>query len=695
MADTPPTTPATTPTSTPFADLGAFAALPRLSGLALSADGTRLVTTVATLTPDATRWRGALWEVDPAGQRPARRLTRSAAAESSPVFAPDGTLLFTSARPDPEARGDDDAPAALWALPPAGEARVVGTRPGGVSEPLVARTGGRVVVTSATLPGSDAAEEGPTSDAARRAARKEKKVSAVLHARVPVRYWDADLGPDEPRFLAATLPGAEPAAGERDLLTWTDLTPAPGLRHHEASSALTPDGAELVTTEVVAQPRGDAYVRLVAISTADGSVRVLADDPQREFGAVAVSPDGRSVAALAESRSTPVQPPAVRLVLVALDGSGVREVVPEREFWHAQPQWGPGSDELFLSADDRGGAPVFRVDVAGGEVVRLTGDRGAYSSLQVSPDGAHVYAVRSAVDAPPAVVRLDARAADQQPQPLPGPAPAVPLPGTLTEVSATAADGSDLRAWLALPAGASADAPAPLLLWVHGGPLGSWNAWSWRWNPWLAVARGYAVLLPDPGLSTGYGAEFLARGWGAWGAEPYTDLMTVTDAALEREDLDAARTAAMGGSFGGYMANWIAGHTDRFRAVVTHASLWSLGHFGATTDAPWYWAREMTPQMVAANDPSAHAASITSPVLVIHGDKDYRVPIGEGLALWWALNEHWDGDPEEMPHRFLYYPDENHWVLTPQHSTLWYETVFAFLATHVHGVEFQVPDLLR
>ncbi|WP_432499282.1 alpha/beta fold hydrolase [Kineococcus gypseus] len=691
MADTPPAE----PTATPFADLDAFAALPRLSGLALSADGTRLVTTVATLTPDATRWRAALWEVDPAGRRAARRLTRSAAADSSPVFAPDGTLLFTSARPDPEAPGEEDAPAALWALPAAGEARVVGTRPGGFSAPLVARTGGRVVVTSATLPGADAAEDGPTSDAARRAARRERKVTAVLHARVPVRYWDHDLGPDEPRFLAADLPGDEPAAGARDLLTWTDLTPAPGLRHLEASAALTPDGSELVATEVVAHPRGDQHVRLVAISTADGSRRVLADDPEREFGAVAVSPDGRHAAAIAESRSTPRRPPTVRLVLVALDGSGVREVVPGREFWHAAPQWGPGSDELFLAADEHGAAPVFRVDVATGQVVRLTGDRGAYSSLQVSPDGAYVYAVRSAVDAPPAVVRLDARTADGLPHPLPGPAPAPALPGTLTEVTTTAADGSALRAWLALPAAASAADPAPLLLWVHGGPLGSWNAWSWRWNPWLAVARGYAVLLPDPGLSTGYGAQFLARGWGAWGAEPYTDLMAVTDAALEREDLDATRTAAMGGSFGGYVANWIAGHTDRFRAIVTHASLWSLSGFGATTDAPWYWSREVTPAMVAANDPSAHAASITTPVLVIHGDRDFRVPIGEGLALWWALNEHWDGDPEELPHRFLYLPDENHWVLTPQHAILWYETVFAFLAAHVHGAGFHVPDLLR
>ena len=114
-----------------------------------------------------------------------------------------------------------------------------------------------------------------------------------------------------------------------------------------------------------------------------------------------------------------------------------------------------------------------------------------------------------------------------------------------------------------LPEGAEAE-PAPLLLWIHGGPLHSWNSWTWRWNPWLMAARGYAVLLPDPALSTGYGQRMIDRGWASWGKAPYTDLMRLTDAAEARDEIDATRTAAMGGSFGGYMANWIAGHTDRF-----------------------------------------------------------------------------------------------------------------------------------
>ena len=150
----------------------------------------------------------------------------------------------------------------------------------------------------------------------------------------------------------------------------------------------------------------------------------------------------------------------------------------------------------------------------------------------------------------------------------------------------------------------------------------------------------------------------------------------------------------MGGSFGGYMANWIAGHTDRFKAIVTHASLWALDQFGRTTDDASFWLGEMTEEMGTANSPHLHADRITTPMLVIHGDKDYRVPIGEALRLWWDL-VYRQKDPDSNPHRFLYFPDENHWILKPQHAIVWHATVFAFLAEHLLGEPFEVPDILR
>ncbi len=267
------------------------------------------------------------------------------------------------------------------------------------------------------------------------------------------------------------------------------------------------------------------------------------------------------------------------------------------------------------------------------------------------------------------------------------------MPGRLAEVEAAADDGQPVRAWLVLPESASAAHPAPLLLWVHGGPMSSWNAWSWRWNPWLMAARGYAVLLPDPALSTGYGQEFIARGYHDWGARPFADIMAVTEPVLARPDIDADRAGMMGGSYGGYMANWMAGHTDRFKAIVSHAGLWALDQMFGTTDHPMFWRPQFgdpltQPGMYEANSPNRHIEQIRTPMLVIHGNKDYRVPVSEALRLWWDLSRY------GAEAKFLYFPDENHWILTPGHARIWYETVFAFLAEHLLGQEWQRPALL-
>jgi dipeptidyl aminopeptidase/acylaminoacyl peptidase len=267
------------------------------------------------------------------------------------------------------------------------------------------------------------------------------------------------------------------------------------------------------------------------------------------------------------------------------------------------------------------------------------------------------------------------------------------LPGRVERMSATAGDGEEIGGWLVLPPGASATDRAPLVVFVHGGPVGTWNAWSWRWNPHLLAAKGYAVLLPDPAISTGYGHAFVQRGWGRWGAEPYTDVIAAVDAAVERPDIDADRTALMGGSFGGYMANWVAGSTDRFKGIVTHASLWELRGFHGTTDYGPDWEREFgdpytDPSRYEEWSPARLLSNIKTPMLVIHGERDLRVPISEALRLWTDLRRH------KVPARFLYFPDENHWILKPQNARLWYETVVAFLDETVRGEEFRRPALL-
>ncbi|HUG85206.1 MAG TPA: prolyl oligopeptidase family serine peptidase, partial [Euzebya sp.] len=546
--------------ATPFHDLDAFIALPRVSGLAISPDGTRLVTTVAELKADRTAYATAIWEVDPSGQRVARRLTRSAKGESNPTFTPDGDVLFTSVRPDPEADEDLDDVATLALLPVAGgEARTVATRPGGFDAVVVAPRTGTVVAISPTLPGSGDAQD----DRARRAARKELKVNAVLHRTYPVRHWDHDLGPEEGRLVVGDLVAAATTAGTDRRIDLRDLTMAPGRALDEADIAVAPDGSFAVTTWYVPDTGGRRLV-LQRVDLVTGERCVLLDSPQREAYGPAISPDGHHVAAVTETVATGATPPRFGLVVIDVATGQVVDLATTVTAPPESPVWTPDGTAVVVTADARGRRPVFRINVADGTTTRLTGDDGAYTDVVVSPDGTKVFAIRSAIDGAPMVVALDATTADQTPTVLRNPVQATSVPGSLTEVETTATDGTALRAWLCLPHDASAEAPSPLLLWIHGGPLGSWNAWSWRWNPWMAVAEGYAVLLPDPALSTGYGDAFIDRGWGAWGAAPYTDLMALTDATVGRPEVDETRTAAMGGSFGGYMANWVAGHTDRF-----------------------------------------------------------------------------------------------------------------------------------
>jgi dipeptidyl aminopeptidase/acylaminoacyl peptidase len=679
---------------TPFHDLEAYVALPRLGGFALSPDGSRLVATVASPDPEGTAYVTALWEVDPAGERPARRLTRSAKGEGAPAFQPDGSVLFVSARPDPTAGKDGEPTAALWQLPAGGgEARVLATRPGGISGFKVARDAGTLVVGSATLPSAGTAAE----DAERRKARKDRKVTAILHDSYPMRYWDADLGPDRRRLLVGT-PGEVEESGDRPEphLALRDLTGhVRGALHPDASWDVTADGRTVVVSWTRPEAQGAERFVVSVLDTAGGAPRDLLADEAYEYLAPVISPDGTKVAVQRERRTTPTDPPDSVLLVVDLATGEATELATGLDRWPAdRGSWTPDGAALLVPFDDEGSSPVFRVDVVTGDAQRLTTDRGAYGNVRVAPDGSAAYAVRSAVDSVPALVRLDA-SVPGEPVFLQPPAPQPALPGRLEEVTGEAGDGTPLRAWLVLPEGASAAAPAPLLLWIHGGPLASWNAWSWRWNPWLLAARGYAVLLPDPALSTGYGLDFISRGWGKWGAEPYTDLMSITDEALKRDDLDADRTAAMGGSFGGYMANWVAGHTDRFRGIVTHASIWSLDQFGPTTDASYYWRREMTPEMEAEHSPHRYVDRIRTPMLVIHGDKDYRVPIGEALRLWAELAERSTAEDGVLPHKFLYFPDENHWILTPNHAIVWYQTVIAFVNHTVRDEAWETPDLLR
>jgi dipeptidyl aminopeptidase/acylaminoacyl peptidase len=216
-----------------------------------------------------------------------------------------------------------------------------------------------------------------------------------------------------------------------------------------------------------------------------------------------------------------------------------------------------------------------------------------------------------------------------------------------------------------------------MVLLIHGGPQGAWlDSWSFRWNPQLFAARGYLVAALNPHGSTGYGQAFTEQISGDWGGAVYEDLMKGVDHLIKQGNVDPTRIGAAGGSYGGYMVNWMLGHTDRFKAMVSHAGVYNLTSMYATEEL-WFtdWEFKGTPwesELYAKWSPHLHAKNFKTPTLVIHGELDYRVPIGEGLQLYSTLQR------KGVPSKLLYYPDEGHWILKPQNSELWYKTVLGW-----------------
>jgi len=665
--------------------------LPRLSSLRLSPDGTRLVVAVGSVGPEGTRMTTALWQVDPAGQAPPRRLTRSTTGEGAELaFLPDGSLLFTSQRPDPDAKPDPDREiAALWLLPPdGGEARLLAAPEGGVCGLTAARGTPSIVFGAQVHRGTNDFAE----DASRAKARKEAGVEALLFDDYPIRHWDHYLGPRVRRLYAAQVPG-----GEARIDNPRDLEPAvTGFTFEESGADISPDGALVVAMRRRPGTVPETWDDLVSYETAGGQAHQLTKG-DAAYHEPAISPDGRHVAAVRLTYATPDCAEAATLVLIDLETREQRTLAAATDRRPEHPTWGPDPSALYFEADDEGLRSAYRVDLPSGAVTRLTA-AGAITDLCPAPDESALYALQSTLASPPRIVRIDAHAADQEPVAVANGIDehGVTPPGVVERVIAQTDDGTPIGAWLVRPATASAASPAPLVVFVHGGPLGTWNAWHWRWNPHVLVDRGYAVLCPDPALSTGYGQAMLDRGWGQWGGTPYADVMTSVEAALARPDIDTGRVGLMGGSYGGYMANWVAGHTDRFRCIITHASLWELLGFHGTTDHGPAWEHEMgdpyaDPAGYLRNSPREHLAAmaaIRTPMLVIHGERDHRVPISEALTLWTDMRR------LGVPGRFLYFPDENHWVLKPQNARIWYGTVLAFLDEHLRGVPFEAPELL-
>jgi len=637
-------------------------AMRRVEAVAAAPDGSWYALEVHTVDEASGRYHPAIWRLEVDGT--ATPLLEGGCAYRRPRFRPDGQLGFLTNRPadaieqEPAERPSDDARSQVWLRSDDGAVRPLTDEPLGVAGFAFARDGDGLFVMASVLPGVPHDAQRQTDDD-----RRKRGPSVLRYTQMPVRHWDHWVTPAAPHLVAYDSEGG----GRRD------LTPHADREHREASWDVSPDGTRVAITAARRNRFGIDDLRLLVIDVATGQARAVFDEVEEVASEPRFSPDGRRIL-FSQQRWEEGTCIRERLYVVDTDGGEAHEIAGTWDRWGQPIAW-LDEDRVLVSADDHAEHPLFAVSLAG-EVQRLPLPPGAGHVGAVVAAGDGFVGLAHGLQRPPDAFRLDADGTSRWLSTL----AEAPLPEVeIDNRSTPGAHGDPVQYWLLLPA--DREGPCPVVLWIHGGPIGAWNdQWHWRWNANVLLARGYGVALPNPRGSTGFGQAFIDGIWNnRWGAECHDDVIAVTDDLSEHDDVDESRLVAMGGSFGGYMTNLLGSRTDRFVGLVTHASLWDLPMFSSTTDHPSFWRLQMgadrwgDPEAVRRFSPHVDIARWRTPTLILHGERDFRVPISEALALFDALQGH--GVESEL----VVFPDENHWILRPRNIVAWYGACLDFI----------------
>ncbi|HEU4389131.1 MAG TPA: S9 family peptidase, partial [Blastocatellia bacterium] len=450
--------------------------------------------------------------------------------------------------------------------------------------------------------------------------------------------------------------------------------------------AFSPDSQELAfarnTDKVEAlSTNGDLFV----VPVGGGNARsVTGDNPANDLSPL-YSPHGRYLAYRAQARAG-FESDRWQLILYDRKSGQRRSLTEQFDSSVEGFSFSTDGQTIYFVAGERGRQPILSVPVAGGPIKKLVAD-GFNDDVKVTADA--LVFTRQSLARPIEIFRssIDGTGVTQVTTTNDKDLAEFNLKPA-EDVSWEGAAGAKVHGFIVKPANFTTGKKWPLLVLIHGGPQGAWNdAWSYRWNPQVFAAAGYVVFTPNPRGSTGYGQKFVDEISGDWGGKVYADIMNGVAYVGSLGYIDRDRIGAAGGSYGGYMVNWIEGHNDdsraTFKALVSHAGVYNLTSMYGATEELWFpeWEFKGTPwtnaEMYAKWSPHQYVKNFKTPLLVVHGELDYRVPVTEGLQLFTALQR------QGVDSKLLYYPDEGHWVLKPLNSELWYNTVLAWFDSYL------------
>jgi dipeptidyl aminopeptidase/acylaminoacyl peptidase len=646
----------------PF-DVQALLKIARIGEPQLSPDGKTVAFTVQAVDLDQNKKPKQIYVVAISGGEP-RKITTLGGDNERAVWSPDSKrLAFIS---------DQGGSSQVWTMNPDGsEARQVSnisTEAGGVS---FSPNGKKLIFTSSVYP--DCPDE--ACNKSRLDAEKINKVKARSYTTLLFRHWTEWQTKRRSHLMVVDVAGGavkDLTPGNRDVPPFSLGGPD--------DYAISPDSKEVCFVmnsdpEPAISTNSDLYVVPIEGGEIKKITLNVGADASPQY-----SPDGKLLAYRSQQRNG-YESDMWRLVTLDRATGHVNVLTETLDRPVQSFAWSADSNRLFFTAVDRGRQSIQMIPAGGGATRIIVSGPNTLDDMQLTADGKTMIYTSQSGSAPTEIYRA---------------ASAGGAPVALTHINEALLAGYDLTAleefwvegaektkvqsFVVKPRNFQPNQKYPVLFLIHGGPEGEWGeSWTYRWNAQVFAAAGYLVVMPNPRGSYGYGQKFTEEIKDDWGGKVYDDIMAVVDYVAGQSYVDPERMAAAGGSYGGYMVDWMLGHTRRFKALISHAGVYDLASMFGATEELWFplWEFNGTPwdnpESYAKWSPSHYAKDFHTPTLVIGGELDFRVPYTQSLQLFTALQM------QKVPSKLLEFPDEGHWVLKPQNSVLWYNTFLEWI----------------